>query len=102
MVTGIDVNEIISCVGTERETTFKCMKDTLLNFGFTLSNERKQAAVISDLPKVALLSLETPRCWHWSLYANGKVYDPEFGVLDDFPVSNRKYYWEIKKCCKSV
>ena len=51
---------------------------------------------IADLPDIALLSLETPKCWHWSLYASGKVYDPEYGVLDDFPVSNRKYYWEIK------
>ena len=102
MVTGIDVNEIIRYVGTERETTFKCMKEALSNFGFALSNERKQAGKLSDLPQVALLSLETTKCWHWSLYANGKIYDPEFGVLEDFPVSNRKYYWEIKKYCKSV
>ena len=42
-----------------------------------------------------LLSLETPRCWHWSLYADGTFYDPEHGILSDFPQSDRKFYWEI-------
>ncbi|MBR1592596.1 MAG: type I pullulanase [Ruminococcus sp.] len=44
-----------------------------------------------------MLSIETPRCWHWSLYHDGIFYDPEHGVLDDFPVSGRKYFWEIKR-----
>ena len=48
-----------------------------------------------DLPGVALLSLETPKCWHWSLYYNGKFYDPEYGLIEDFPPSNRRYFWEI-------
>ena len=43
-----------------------------------------------------MLSLETPRCWHWSLYAEGTFYDPEHGVSDDFPEAGRKYYWEIR------
>ena len=50
-----------------------------------------------DLPSVALLSLETPRCWHWSLYFDGIFYDPEHGVLEDYPLCNRKFYWEILK-----
>ena len=96
MLTGEDVNSIIKLVGTDRETTLADMRATLPEFGFTLLPERKQAIKLSDLPETALLSLETPKCWHWSLYANGKVYDPEHGVLADFPESNRKYYWEIK------
>ena len=42
-----------------------------------------------------MLSLETPRCWHWSLYCDGVFYDPEHGIMDDFPEAARKYYWEI-------
>lgn len=97
MITDIDVYEIIRLAGTDRETTLAAMKALLLHFGFSLSSERKEARKISDLPSLALLSLETPKCWHWSLYSGGKVYDPEHGVLNDFPASNRKYFWEVIK-----
>lgn len=97
MIANADVNDVINLVGTERETTFNDMKTALKHFGLSLSQQRLPVTGISDLPEVALLSLETPKCWHWSLYAFGKVYDPEFGVLPDFPVSNRKYFWEITK-----
>ena len=97
MVTGKDVGEIISLVGTDRETTLSDMKSAFSFYGFLLSPERKQAQVLNDLPDMALLSLETPKCWHWSLYAYGKVYDPEHGVLNEFPTSKRKYFWEIRK-----
>mgnify|MGYP001009710539 CR=1 FL=1 len=30
-------------------------------------------------------------------YFEGRFYDPEHGESDDFPVANRKYYWEIKR-----
>lgn len=97
MVTGKDVGEVINLVGTDRETTLSDMKSALSFYGFSLSPVRKQAQKLGNLPDMALLSLETPRCWHWSLYANGKVYDPEHGILSDFPTSKRKYFWEITK-----
>ena len=95
MISGKSVDEIIALCGTERETTLKQMKDTLTNLGFIFKPERKRAASKRDLPKFAVLSLETPKCWHWSLYFNGKFYDPEFGILDDFPICNRKFYFEV-------
>lgn len=95
MLTSTDVYEVIELAGTDRETTLKDMKALLLHFGFKLSPERKQVQNVSELSDIALLSLETPKCWHWSLYVSGKIYDPEYGVLDDFPASNRKYFWEI-------
>ena len=97
MIANADVNDVISYVGTERETTLSDMKSALNHYGFALSPQKAPVTYISQLPAVALLSLETPKCWHWSLYAFGKVYDPEFGVLPDFPASNRKYFWEITK-----
>lgn len=96
MITGADIKEIIRLAGTDRETTLLDMRKLLSNYGLSLSPERKQAYSLSDLPDTALLSLETPKCWHWSLYSHGKVYDPEYGVLNDFPSANRKYFWEIK------
>ena len=97
MISGKPVDEIVSLCGTERETTLKQMKDTLSILGFSFNPERKEACSKNELPKLAVLSLETPKCWHWSLYFDGKFYDPEFGVLNDFPVCNRKYYFEVTK-----
>lgn len=97
MIGGKTVDEIITLCKTERETTLAQMKSVLTDLGFDFSSDRKQAFAKSDLPPIAVLSLETPKCWHWSLYFNGTFYDPEFGILDDFPVCNRKYFFEIHK-----
>ncbi|MGN0669276.1 MAG: hypothetical protein ACI4JZ_01885 [Oscillospiraceae bacterium] len=87
--------QICEFLHNERETNLREMQSVLTEHGIKFSRERKQAFTKADLPKIALLSLETPRCWHWSLYADGVFYDPEHGVLDDFPQSERKYFWEI-------
>jgi hypothetical protein len=97
MLTGKDVSEIVELLNNERETTLKEMFFTLDYYGFSYCRERKEVTDKSDLPKIALLSLETPRCWHWSLYFDGLFYDPEHGVLNDFPKARRKYFWEIKE-----
>ena len=95
MMSGVDVYDIISLVNTEKETTLKDMKEALTKLEILYKNERVEVKHKSELPRVALLSLETPKCWHWSLVFEGRFYDPEYGVLDDFPPSNRRYYWEI-------
>jgi hypothetical protein len=97
MLTGKDVSEIVELLNNERETTLKEMFFTLDYYGFSYCRERKEVTDKSELPKIALLSLETPRCWHWSLYFDGLFYDPEHGVLNDFPKARRKYFWEIKE-----
>ena len=96
MVLEMPVSEIISLLGNDRETTLREMKDTFRRYGVIISNNRIPVTDKSQLPDMCLLSLETPRCWHWSLYADGTFYDPEHGVMDDFPQSNRKYFWELK------
>ena len=95
MLSGLSYEEIIDIVKTERETTLKDMKNALKTLGISMSENRILANNKGDLPPVALLSLETPKCWHWSLYFKGIFYDPEYGILGDFPPSNRRYYWEI-------
>lgn len=89
------VEEIVELLKVERETTLKDMFFGLEQLEINFSKERKEAKKKEDLPKIALLSLETPRCWHWSLFFKGVVLDPEHGILSDFPESNRKFYWEI-------
>lgn len=95
MLLGKTVGEIVEFLGNDRETTLKEMKLALRTFGMNMSEQRYQITDKSELPELCLLSLETPRCWHWSLYCGGTFYDPEHGVMDDFPESNRRYYWEI-------
>lgn len=96
MLTGIPVRQIAEELQNDRETNFREMKQYLQSHGLSIEEERRQADSKAGLPPVCLLSLETPRCWHWSLYCNGIFYDPEHGVLDDFPVCKRKYYWAIR------
>ena len=95
MLSGKSVEEIIKIVGTERETDLKMMYSALDELGITYEKNRVAVNDREELPEICFLRLETPRCWHWSLYFKGKFLDPEHGVLDDFPQSERKYYWEI-------
>lgn len=95
MLSGESVESIVNMLSNDRETTLKDMKTALKNLEISFNDERKEAKEKSDLPPIAILSLETPRCWHWSLYFKGIFYDPEYGILDDFPPSNRRYFWEI-------
>ena len=97
MLTGKSVKEIVELLNNERETTLKEMFYTLDYYDISYDNKRIEVKNKSELPKIAILSLETPRCWHWSLYFDGIFYDPEHNILDDFPECARKYYWEIKE-----
>ena len=97
MVTGLAPEQVTEELGNERETNLKEMKSCLRRHGLWVSDERVEVRDRSDLPALCMLSLETPRCWHWSLFSNGIFYDPEHGVMDDFPECARKYYWEIRR-----
>ena len=95
MLLGTTAEYICKYLDNDRETDLREMKRVLTEHGIRFSPQRRQANTAADLPRCALLSLETPRCWHWSLYADGTFYDPEHGILSDFPQSDRKFYWEI-------
>ena len=97
MLLGTTAEYICRYLDNDRETDLREMKRVLTEHGIGFSPQRRQAHTAADLPRCALLSLETPRCWHWSLYADGTFYDPEHGVMSDFPAANRKYYWELRK-----
>ena len=97
MVTGLTAEQVAAELHNERETDLKEMKGFLRSHGFRVSDRRIPAEEKEKLPALCMLSLETPRCWHWSLYSGGVFYDPEHGILEDFPESARRYYWEIEK-----
>ena len=96
MITGLTAERVARELGNDRETSLKEMKSFLRSHDVWISDIRIQAAKKEELPAFCMLSLETPRCWHWSLYCKGFFYDPEHGILDDFPESARRYYWEIR------
>ncbi|WP_294476590.1 hypothetical protein [uncultured Ruminococcus sp.] len=95
MVLGIPVRQVADELQNYRETDLKEMKSYLRSHGMHISDERIAFADKSELPPLCLLSLETPRCWHWSLFCEGTFYDPEHGVLKELPETARRYYWKI-------
>ena len=97
MLSDSTVDEIIRLCGNDRETTLNDMFAVLDMLGIRYKRKRVEVFEKSQLPSICILSLETPRCWHWSLFFEGVFYDPEHGVLGDFPESKRKYYWEIMR-----
>ena len=97
MITGLTAARVAEELQNDRETNLREMKTFLRTHGLWISDERKAVNAKAELPPLSLLSLETPRCWHWSLYCEGVFYDPEHGILEDFPTSARRYYWEIRR-----
>ena len=95
MLTGMTAEAVSDELGNTRETNLKEMKDFLRKHGILVMDQRVPVTDKNELPTICLLSLETPRCWHWSLYCDGRFYDPERGIMRDFPESARKYYWEL-------
>lgn len=102
MLTEIPVGEVARLLDNDRETDLREMKEFLRGHGFEVSDVRVPVQTKEQLPKVCVLSLETPRCWHWSLYCDGVFYDPEHGVMDDFPDSARRFYWKVKLKIKNI
>ena len=96
MVTGLTAEQVAEELRNDRETNLSEMKTFLRAHEMWVSDERIPVTEKEELPAFCLLSLETPRCWHWSLYCEGVFYDPEHGMLEDFPVSARRYFWEIR------
>ncbi len=95
MLFDLDVNCVIESLENSKETKLKEMISFVESNGVKISKEKKPVFQKEELPQICVLSLETPHCWHWSLYFKGLFYDPEYGVLDDFPPSTRRYYFEI-------
>ncbi|MBQ8075119.1 MAG: hypothetical protein IJ237_03955 [Oscillospiraceae bacterium] len=96
MITGMTAEQVANELHNDRETNLREMKGFLRSHGLWISEERIPVVRKEELPALCVLSCETPRCWHWSLYCDGVFYDPEHGILDDFPESNRRYYWEVR------
>lgn len=96
MLCGMSAEEIISELSNDRETNLRTMRDCLARHSITIG-EKIRVTEKSDLPDIAVLSLETPKCWHWSLYFHGVFFDPEYGILTDWPPSAARFYFEARE-----
>lgn len=97
MLSGRNVRDIAKFLDNDRETNLKEMFRVLDSCGIGYDPRRVPVKSKEELPPVCILSLETPKCWHWSLWYKGSFYDPEYGILKEFPPSNRRYYWKISE-----
>ena len=97
MLSGRSVEDIAAFLDNDRETSLKEMFRVLDSCGIEYDSRRVPVKSREELPQICILSLETPKCWHWSLWYKGNFYDPEYGVSEEFPPSDRKYYWKISE-----
>ena len=100
MAAGVTPGEVCEYLENERETDLREMRRAFEHYGYAMGSKRIAVKTKEELPPMCVLSLETPRCWHWSLYHEGTFYDPEHGVMDDFPQSGRRYYWTLCRKCQ--
>ena len=62
MLTDETVEDIVNLLQNEKETTLKEMFYALDFYGISYDKKRKEFSKKEELSKVAILSLETPRC----------------------------------------
>lgn len=81
----------------EEYGTADCDIDQALNYyHIPHANLRKRFSSDTVLPDICILSMEILSDFHWSLYYKGKFYDPQFGILDNYPDDCIiHFYWEI-------
>jgi hypothetical protein len=93
MITGVDVDFVIRTMGTNRGTTASQLIEALRRF-----NPRAT-------PKIVQLDGKNPRAdsivylmdtssggGHWTVFHDGKYYDPVFGKLGEYPPWIRKQF----------
>ena len=97
MLAGVSVDEVIDIMQTDQGTSTPEIRDALKWYGLkTATKTRLKYNPGTALPDCCILSVLLPGYGHWSLYYNGKYYDPEFGVLDKLPEQAKlRYYWEV-------
>ena len=96
MLANVPVDEVIKVMKTDKSTSTAQIDNALFYYGIKHGKTRKKVKEDTVLPDICILSLKLPGYEHWSLYFNGKYYDPEFGVMNDLPENAvLEYYWEI-------
>ncbi len=93
MITGVDVNSVIQTIGSDKGTTAAQLIEALRCFN------------PGSTPKIVQLKGRNPRAdsivylldtssggGHWTVFHDGKYYDPVFGRLGEYPPWIRKQF----------
>jgi len=83
MLASKTVDEVIDIMGTDKGTNLEHIKTALEYYGIKHEKSLKKYEEGRPLPNICILELQLPKYKHWTLYFNGKYYDPEFGILDE-------------------
>lgn len=96
MLAGVSVDEVIEVMRNRYGTSTTELRHALDYYGIKMVTKKRQPYEGKPLPKCCILSISLPGYGHWSLYYDGKYYDPEFGVLDELtPNEKLRFYWEV-------
>lgn len=96
MLAGVSTAEAAWAMNEDFGTSDEDVAKGLDYYGIPHANLRKPCFSPGELPELCIISLALPGYGHWSLYARGKFYDPEFGVSDRLPDGARLCYdWKI-------
>lgn len=83
MLANLTIDEAVNICGTEgtltKEQLIKIIKKlNIYDGGF------RTYRVKENLPYLCILYVQFPTYDHLSVYYNGKIYDPEFGIIDEY------------------
>ncbi|MFI3237189.1 MAG: hypothetical protein R3Y47_04065 [Lachnospiraceae bacterium] len=99
MLTGVTIAEIISVMDCrEWQGTMGRILSTLNYYGIDHSDVicYTQGATDVVLPKCCIMMEKMGRFSHYLLHFDGKFYDPNIGVLEDYELNKLLGYMEIK------
>jgi len=96
MLAAVSVDEVIKIMGTDKGTGYTHIRKALNYYGIRYAPINYSPDPNDSLPELCMIVFTLPKYRHWSLYYKGVFYDPEFGVINEYPpnalLSN---VWEI-------
>lgn len=84
MLAGVSIEDVIKVMKTSGPTSIGQIIEALDYYKIGHSDKNVRLSKKNPtLPDTAILTVHMPEYTHWVLYHNQKLYDPEFGLLDE-------------------
>ena len=96
MLAGVEVQDVINIINHDKGTSRVQLQIALKHYGIKYAPKTIKYEEGMTMPKICILDIKMPGYSHWSLYYDGKFYDPEFGIRDGCPEGgNLARVWKI-------
>lgn len=96
MLAGVSVDEVIKLIGEREGITKQDLKKVLDYYGIRYATNSSKYDPKVPLPNLCIIRMLMTGYMHWEVYFDGVYYDPEFGILKEFPQNSKTYQvWEI-------